>query len=69
MGPSGNKQGVLKFMTLGYLKKATRQSWDAVPMTDNIIYQLNTLGQGPTNDLELLDNKNSTIWKAQDHMS
>ena len=61
MSPSGNKQGVFKFMTLGSTKKVTSPIWDEIPMLDTIIYQVNALGQGQPNDLEFLDSKKFPI--------
>ena len=48
-------------MPLGSTKKVTRRSYDTIPMTDTIIYRVNAIGQGKTNDLKLLDIKKRTI--------
>ena len=61
MVPSGNKQGGFKFMTLGSMKKVVRRIWDELPMPDTVIAQVNTLGQGQPNDLDLLDRNIRTI--------
>ena len=61
MGPSGNKQGGFKFMTLGSMKKMNRWSWDEIPIPDTIIAQLNALDQGEPNDLQLCDSKKRPI--------
>ena len=61
MGPSGNKQGGFKFMTLGYMKKVVRRIWDAILMPDTVISQVNTLGQGQPDDIGFLDHKNHPI--------
>ena len=61
MGPSGNKQGGLKFMTLGSMKKVVRRSWDALPMPNTVIARVNVLGQGQPNGIDLLDCKKRPI--------
>ena len=41
-------------MTLGYMKKVVRRSWDALPMPDTVISRVRALGQGQPNDLDFL---------------
>ena len=43
MGPSGNKQGGFKFMTIVSMKKVLSQSWCAIPMPDTAIVKVNAL--------------------------
>ena len=61
MGPIRNKQGELKFMTLGSMKKVVRRSWDSIQMPDTVIARVNTLGQGQPNYLDFLGCKKRTI--------
>ena len=61
MGTSRNKQGVFNFMTLGYMKKVVRQSWDTTPMPDTVIAQVNAIEREQINDLDFLDIKKLPI--------
>ena len=61
MGPSGNKQGGFKFMSLHSGKKVTRQSWDRLPMPDTVIARVNLLGKGQPEQLTFLDRKGHPI--------
>jgi len=45
LGPSGNKQGGYRFMSLFTGKKITRRSWDELPMPDIVIARVNELGK------------------------
>ena len=55
MVSEGNKQGGLKFMTLGSMKNVVRRSWYEIPMPDTLIARVNALSQGQLNDLDFLD--------------
>ena len=55
MGPSGNNQGELKFMTLESTNKVTRRIWDTIPMPDTVIDQVNAPGKGQPNNIQILD--------------
>ena len=44
-------------MTLGYMKKVVRQSWEALPMPDTVIAQVSALGQGQIIDIDFFDQK------------
>jgi hypothetical protein len=37
LGPSGNLQGIFKFMALNSGKKIVRRSWDVIPMPDIVL--------------------------------
>ena len=61
MVPSINNQGRIKFMTLGSMKNMVSRSWDAIPMSDTVIAQVDALSQGQPNDLDFLDCKKCPI--------
>ena len=44
MGPSGNRQGGYKFMSIWLTKKITGRVWDVIPMPDIVIDRVNELG-------------------------
>ena len=48
-------------MNLGSTKEVTRRSWDEIPIPGTIISQVNALGQGQPNDLELFERKKCPI--------
>ena len=48
-------------MTLGFMKKGTKQSWDEIPMPDTVIDKLNELVQVQSNELQVLDFKKHPI--------
>ena len=48
-------------MTLGYMKKVVRQSWEALPMPDTVIAQVSALGQGQIIDIDFFDQKQQPI--------
>ena len=61
MGTSGNNQGGFKFMTSGSMTKVIRQIWDAIPMPDTMIAQVNSLALEQPNDLDFLDSNKNPI--------
>jgi hypothetical protein len=61
LGPSGNKQGGFKFMSLNSGKKITRRSWDAIPMPDTVIDRVNTLGKDQPEHIVFTDHKGRPI--------
>ena len=61
MGTSGNKQGGIKFMTLGSINNVTRGIWDTILMPDTVIDRCNALVLGQHNELEFLDLKKRPI--------
>ena len=48
-------------MTLESMKKVVRRTWDAIPIHDTVIAQVNALNQGQYNVIEFLDCKKRTI--------
>ena len=48
-------------MTLGFMKKGTKQSWDEIPTPDTVIVRVNTLAKGQPNDLDFLDSNNHPV--------
>jgi hypothetical protein len=55
LGPSGNIQGVFKFMALNSGKKIVRRSWDVIPMPDLMIDRVNTLGRDQPQHMTFTD--------------
>ena len=43
LGPSGNKQGGFRFMSLNSAKNVTRRIWDTIPMPDTVITRVNEI--------------------------
>jgi hypothetical protein len=65
LGPSGNKQGGFKFLSLQSGKEITRMSWDALPMPDTVITRLETLAKGQPEQLIFTDRKGRAIGNAE----
>ncbi|MGL5934526.1 MAG: hypothetical protein ACRCZI_02770, partial [Cetobacterium sp.] len=61
LGPSGNRQGGFKFLSLQSGKKITRKSWDALPMPDTVITRVELLAKGQPEQLTFKDRKGRTI--------
>ena len=61
MGPTGNKQGGYRFMSIRSGKKITRYSYDRVPMPDTVIARVNELGKDQPKHLTFLDRKGRVI--------
>ena len=61
LGPTGNKQGGYKFMSLRSGKKIIRRSWDRLPMPDTVIARVNEIGKGEPEQLTFTDRKGRPI--------
>ena len=46
LGPSGNTQGVFKFMSIHLETNINRRSWDSIPIPDTIIARVNEIEKG-----------------------
>jgi hypothetical protein len=55
LGPSGNLQGVFKFMALNSGNKIVRRSWDVIPMPGIVIDRVNTLGRDQPQKMTFAD--------------
>ena len=57
LGPSGNTQGLFKFMSLQSTKKITRSRWDSIPIPDTVISRVNDLAKGEPEHFICIDHK------------
>ena len=65
MGPSGNKQGGFKFLSLRSGQTITRRSWDRIPMPDTVIDRVEALAKGEPEMLTFTDRKGRQIGEVE----
>ena len=65
MGPSGNKQGGFKFMSLRSGQTITRRSWDRIPMPDTVIHRVEALAKGEPELLTFTDRKGRPVGEVE----
>ena len=65
MGPSGNKQGGFKFMSLRSGQTITQRSWDRIPMPDTVIDSVEALAKGEPELLTFTDRKDCPVREVE----
>ena len=61
LGPSGNTQCGFKLMSLHTANNFTIRIWDAIPMSDTVIYRVNDLEKGYPEHFVLTNQKGRII--------